>query len=425
MSGEDQSFNVVVVGAGPAGLMAAIAAAGQGARVLICERAARPGRKLLASGGGRCNVTNSLDVPAFSARFGETKKYVQKSLRAFGIDDILAFFAAASTPLSCADGMHYFPESNQSVQVLNALLDTARNRGVVLRRNSEIRSIEIEGGSVRGVKDANEFIASRSVVLACGGRSYPKLGGTPAGYRLAETCGHEVVTPVPALVGLVTKEAWPAECAGVTLENATVRIGTAGSAGSREDGSVLFTHRGLSGPAVLNLSGRVARILLEKPEVEMRLIPGAERDGGVWDRRLQDFTRSSGKRHLSNCLREYLPGKLADQLVIQAGAPSDCRAADLSRSVRHALSRILAEGIPLTAVSSEGWDEAMVTSGGVSFQNIDSKTLGSLKAAGLFFAGEILNCDGPCGGFNITWALSSGYCAGVAAAARVGSYRGT
>ena len=277
--------HVLIVGAGPAGLMAAIAAAGRGARAVVREQLDRPGAKLLASGGGRCNLTNTADEAAFVAAFGRQGRFILPALRAFGPAALRRFLADRGVPTGAADGFRVLPRSGRAADVLNALLDECGRLGVTVRCGTPVTGLLLSGGltasavqvppavptvRVCGVVAGGREIAADAVIVAAGGAGWPELGGTGGGYALARQAGHALVEPSPSLVGLVTVEPWPRSCAGVSLPQARVWIdapatgrgaGRARGRAAARRGEVLLTHEGVSGPAVLDLSGDVAEML--------------------------------------------------------------------------------------------------------------------------------------------------------------------
>jgi len=433
---------MVVVGAGPAGLLAAITAAeSRRAGILVLEQLDHPGAKLLASGGGRCNLTNTLPPDAFAERFGRQGRFIQPALAAFGPDALRRFLDSLGVPTHAPDGVHVYPAGDSAAAVRKALLARARDLGVALRLGVCAAALDIRGDALRGLATSDGPLAARTVVLATGGRGYPALGGSDSGYLLARQAGHTLVEPTPALVPLVTRESWPGTLAGLSLEGVRVRIdlpGRSRRAGSAS-GAVLFTHRGLSGPAILDLSGDVARVLRDRREVPLRLdlAPGtsaedwlarfdawAERDARKSLRTLLSDQGKRGREYFagtalrvlrtkySRPLFPHVPRAMADCLCRLADVDPAARPGQVSRPVRRALAGLLT-ALPLTVVATEGWDRAMVTRGGVALKEVDPKRLASRRLAGLFFAGELLDLDGPSGGFNLQWAFSSGRLAGL------------
>jgi predicted Rossmann fold flavoprotein len=427
---------VVIVGAGPAGLMAAIAAAEGGARVAVCEHLDRPGVKLLATGGGRCNLANTSDSDTLMARFGRHGRFMAPALARMDGSKLRAFFAALGVPTAAPDGFHVFPESNSARSVLDALLGRMDALGVTRVTGAEVTGLSLDHGRLAGVETSQGLFRSSRVVVATGGKGYPQLGATGTGYRLAEQAGHRIVPPVPGLVPLVTAERWVEGVAGVTIPEAEVWIDLPRRRGAKSAGPLLFTHRGLSGPAVLDLSADVASLLAfplsrshastlprshasEAPTVPIRvnLTPATPAD--AWAARFDAWQHAHGKRLLRTLLAEHLPASLAAELCRLAGASAEARAAEVTSAQRRTLAAAIT-GLPFTVAATEGFQNAVVTRGGVSLQEVDPRTLQSKRLGGLFFAGEVLDLDGPCGGYNLQWAFASGHLAGRSAASGEG-----
>jgi len=408
---------VVVIGAGPAGLMAAIQAARAGARVALVEQLTRAGAKLLATGGGRCNLTNTLPQADFVARFGRQGRFMLPALHALDSHALCRFLDERGVPTASPDGFHVFPTSNQASDVLAALLRECATLGVELRRGSKAVGLCLANAAVTGVALDGETLPCDRVVVAAGGKSYANLGGTGGGYALADQAGHAIVPPVPALAALDTREAWPGECAGITMPAVRLCIDLPAHRRRAREGDLLFTHTGLSGPAAIDLAGDVAQLLEERESAPLRLQLLPEVSEAAWRERFERWRRDSGRKHLRNLLSRHLPQKLADVACAQAGAVANVRAAELPKKAMNALAAWLAAA-PLTATATAGFDKAMATRGGVALKQVNPKTLQSKLVAGLYFAGEVLDLDGPCGGYNLQWAFSSGYLAGCSCARR-------
>ena len=401
----------LVVGAGPAGLLAAIAAAELGRRVVLLEQLPRPGVKLLATGGGRCNLTNTLPPDEFPARFGRHGRFILPALDAFGPDALRRFLHSLGVPTAAPDGLHVFPVSDSAADVRRALVRRARELGVRLCLATTADALWIEGDALRGIQTSRGRVAANAVILATGGKGYPDLGATGSGYALAREAGHSIVEPTPALVSLVTRETWPRELAGLALSPAGVRIDLAGRPPACITGDLLFTHTGLSGPAVLDLSGDVAVLLRDRSEVPLRLDLAPRTTRADWLARFDSWPLSEGRKTIRTLLAAHFPRALADVLCRLAGLDPATRPAQVSRPARRTLAGLLT-ALPLTVTATEGWDRAMITRGGVALKEVDPQTLRSRLVPGLAFAGEILDLDGPSGGFNLQWAFSSGHLAG-------------
>jgi len=298
-----------------------------------------------------------------------------------------------------ADGFHVFPASNSARTVLSALLRRAAELHVTMAVASEVTGLILTSGRMTGVRTVAGPVRAAGVILATGGKSYPELGATGTGYRLAQEAGHTVVPPVPGLVPLVLASGWAQGLAGVSLPEVQVWRDLPRQRGARRRGPLLFTHRGLSGQAVLDISADVATLLAEQATVPLRVNLAPDTTPQEWSARFDLWQRSEGKRLLKKLLAEHLPASLAAALCEQAGA-GQVRAAEVPQTSREKLLTLLTQ-LPLTVVGTEGFEHAMVTRGGVTLKEVDPHTLESRKAKGLFFAGEVLDLDGPCGGYNL------------------------
>ncbi|MDD4891159.1 MAG: aminoacetone oxidase family FAD-binding enzyme [Phycisphaerae bacterium] len=412
------SPQIVIVGGGPAGLAAAIAAAQSGARVVVCEQLDRPGVKLLATGGGRCNITNTLGRDEFIAAFGRQGRFIDPALDAMDNAGLRAFLATLGVPTATdPDGLHVYPASQQAVTVQSALWRRCRELGVETRTGVRVARLLMTDGKVAGVQTDGGEIAAGRVILASGGRGYPELGGCGVGYDLAGQAGHKIVTPTPALVPLTTAEHWTRPLAGLSLDCVRVRIDLPRQSAAGVVGEMIFTHHGISGPVVLDLSGDVAALLdRTKEPVPLRMDLSGGVQAAEWHRRLDRWNRDDGAKMLRTMLSRDVPHRLAEALIPEAGLPLDVRCSQASRARRDALVGLLTDA-PLTVTATEGFRRAMVTRGGVTLKQVDPHTLQSRLLPGLFFAGEVLDLDGPSGGFNLQWAFSSGHLAGASAAA--------
>jgi len=406
-----EAADVLIVGAGPAGLMAAIAAAERGRRAVVLEQLQRPGAKLLASGGGRCNLANTLPAAEFMARFGRQGRFMQPALAAMDSAGLRRFLEALGVATHAPDGFHVYPVSDSAVTVQSALWRRARALGAEVRLGVRVAGLWMEAGRLRGLETSAGRVGARQVIVATGGRGYPALGGGAAGYDLARQAGHTVVEPTPALVPLVVREAWVRSCAGASLPCACVRIVVAGEPRAGVAGEVLFTHTGLSGPVILDLSGDVAALLRKQESVPLLLDLAPGTTPAQWRRRLEEWRESDPRKTVVGLLDRHLPRSLASAVAALAGIGPMVRPTQVTVRSRDLVTKLLT-ALPLTVTGTGGWDRAMVTRGGVSLKEVDPRTLAGKRLPGLAFAGEVLDLDGPSGGFNLQWAFSSGYLAG-------------
>lgn len=410
-----ESFDVAVVGGGAAGLMAAATAAKTGARIEIFERLDTPGRKLGATGGGRCNLTRNTAADEIMAAFGKHGRFMAPALDKLEPSGICRHFAGLGVPTASEDGVHVFAASGRAGDLVDALQKDCRKQHVMIRTGVRVTKLLVEDGMIRGLEADGQRVRTRAVILATGGCSYPNLGSDGSGHALARDAGHKITKPAPALVPLLSAEQWVGTLAGIVLP---MRLWVQNSKpGSRRitEGPVLFTHTGISGPAALDLSGDVA-IALERGETTLCAQPAPGQDANAWAIRLEKAAKSNGGRGtLRATLATAMPARLADALLERECMNGKTRLAELSNVNRRRLTAMLG-ALPIRIRDTEGWGRAMVTRGGVRLKEVRPETLASRLVKGLYFAGEILDLDGPCGGYNLTWAFSSGYLAGYAAA---------
>ncbi len=408
------SYDICVIGGGASGLMAALSASSRSAGVIVVERMKRPGLKLLATGGGRCNITNALEAKQFCARFGDQSNFVRHAVSAFDNNALRDFFTRIGVPTESPDGFHFFPKSNDSRDVLNALLTELRRKSATLITDARVLSISMLEDCFVVTTEPGNQLYSKSIILATGGKSYPSLGSDRSGYDIARSLGHKIVLPLPALSALFVRERWVAGCAGAVVKSAVITVTGSPKSGREYKGDVLFTHTGISGPAVLDCSGEVSQVIAEKgsAEVCVKFVSDLNFEGAV--RLLNDARSDSGRRLIKNILDNLLPSSVANAICEECGA----HGATLSQLTANSRDRIAAMLVAakFSIVRTSDWSEAIVTKGGVARNEVSPKTLESRLVPKLYFAGEVLDVDGPCGGYNLQWAFSSGFVAGRASA---------
>ena len=404
---------IVVVGAGPAGMMAAAAAAECGGRVLLLEKMPRVGRKMMITGKGRCNVTSADEIPDIIKNIVGNGRFLNSSLRAFDNADVMAFFEGLGVPLKTERGNRVFPESDCAADVVDAMLRYLRDHGVEIRTNAAVSDICIEGGRVCGVRLADGTqIDAVAVILATGGASYPATGSTGDGYALARAAGHTVTEIFPALVPLVTSDGWVKDVQGLSLRNVRASLYHAGRKEQDFFGEMLFAHFGVTGPIILQLSRRASELLAagqEELELRLNLKPALTHEK-LRERVERDFATYERKQ-LRNAMIDLLPKRLIEPVLNAAQIPSERFAQQVSAKERERLVHTL-QSLPLTVTGTRPIAEAIVTAGGVATREIDPRTMESKIVKHLYFVGELVDVDAYTGGYNLQAAFSMGHAAG-------------
>lgn len=402
-------WDVVVIGAGAAGLLAATRAAERGRHTLLLEKNRRPGVKILMSGGTRCNLTHSTDDRGIVEAFGPAGRFLHSPLASLSVQDTIDLFESEGVATKVEETGKVFPVSNRAADVLDALLRRLERSGAVLALGEPVLGIEkIDPGFT--ITTAARAVSAGRVILTSGGQSYPGSGTTGDGYAFAARLSHTIIPPRPALAPLTTSAPWVPTLRGVTVADAAVRIMEGGRLLASRRGSLLFAHFGLSGPVVLDVSRVVSGH--ERPgelHVEIDLLPTTtEAD---LDDELRREATTSGRKQLAGVLAHHLPRRLAETILTLAGLSMDRKAAALPRSDRAKLvERVKHLEVPVTGTL--GFKKAEVTAGGVNLAEVDSRTMQSKRVPGLYIAGEVLDLDGPIGGYNFQAAFSTGWLAG-------------
>ena len=406
--------DVLVVGGGAAGMMAALFAARAGASVTLLEKNDKLGRKVYITGKGRCNLTNDCSRDEFLAQVPRNPRFLYSALSFFAPADMMSLLEQAGCPVQVQRGRRVFPMSEKASDVTRALQSCLRAAGVTVRLGVSVSSLEISDQRISGVRLAGgQILRADSVIVCTGGLSYPSTGSTGDGYRFAAETGHTVVSPVPVLVGLETEESWPRTLQGLSLRNVTLTLSDGRKTLYSELGEMLFTHFGISGPIVLEASCHLpdppagARLALD-------LKPGLTADQ-LDARLLRDFA-AAGKKMLRTELLSLLPSRLADLFPELCGLPPSLPCSQVTAEQRRRLGAML-KSLPLKVRSPRPLEEAIVTRGGVSIRNIEPGTMRSRLFPNLFFAGEVMDVDAHTGGYNLQIAWSTGALAGASAAA--------
>lgn len=404
-------FDGIVIGGGPAGMMAAITAAQSGAKVLLLDKNDRLGRKLLITGKGRCNVTNDCSAQQVLQNTPRNGKFLYSVMAAFPPESTMAFFRANGCPLKTERGQRVFPESDKSQSVLDALLRQLRQLGVCIQ-TGKVERIMTQDGKVSGVKTNQGKLGCHWVILATGGASYPATGSTGDGYRMAKELSHTILEPQGSLVPL---EASGDDCPrmqGLSLRNVGVKLlNPKGKTVYQDFGELLFTHFGVSGPTVLSASAHIGKGEGWKLRIDLK--PALE-ERKLDDRILRDLEMYQN-RSMENALTDLLPRSMIPVVLDRIGADHNSQANAFTKASRRALVETL-KGFDIEIIGKRPVAEAIITSGGVKVSEIDPKTMQSKLVPGLYFAGEVIDCDAYTGGFNLQIAWATGYAAGKAAA---------
>jgi predicted Rossmann fold flavoprotein len=413
----EEQFDVVVIGAGPAGMMAAIRAAQKGARVALVDKKEEPGRKLLMAGNGRCNITqDENNIVELSNRY-KNGRFLLSAFGVFRPDNVRELFAKWGVPTKVEKNGRVFPMSDKGQDVLGALINAAKKHGITFLYKSHVVDFSLNSDQeIVKIKLKKLELFPKNVIIATGGMSYPATGSMGDGYEWAAKMGHKIVEPQAALVPIKTTDDWAAELQGVSASSVSMAIVQHGKKKFTDSGDIMFAHFGLSGPLALNMSREIGKILA-KDESEIKLyldfkpyLSIEQLDEIV----RRDFERNADKK-LSNCLSDVFSSKLLDFLLRYSGLDLEKHAAKISRKERLYLVNLF-KRLEMHVDGLFGFERAMVTSGGVSTKEIDSKTMKSKIVKNLFFAGEVIDVDGPTGGYNLQLSWSTGFLAGDNAA---------
>ena len=408
------SKKVLVVGAGAAGLIAAGTAAENGAGVTLLEKNQRVGRKIMITGKGRCNLTNNCDVQTFINNVPVNGRFLYSAINRFTPSDTMSFFEGLGLELKTERGNRVFPMSDRAVDVVDALRDYVSDSGVKIVSDAA-QALIIENGELIGVKCENRSYYADSVIICCGGKSYPLTGSTGDGYIFAKQAGHTVTELKPSLVPLESSDPECKSMQGLALKNVSLKIIDKNSNKElySDFGEMLFTHFGISGPMVLSASSHIRDIPPDTYTAVIDLKPAL--DSEQLDRRLQNEFRANSNKDVSNSFSKLLPKKIIIPVLKRWGVPFDKKCNAVTREERHRLCDIL-KGYTIPISGFRPIEEAIVTSGGVKTGEINPKTMESKLVSGLYFAGEVIDCDAYTGGFNLQIAWSTGRLAGENAA---------
>ena len=401
-------YDVIIIGGGPAGLMAAYYAALNGNTVALLEKNPRCGRKLDITGKGRCNLTNNCDNQTFLQNVIANPRFLMSALSRFNTQDTMAFFESLGVPLKTERGNRVFPESDKATDISSALIQAVENMGVTILQRKAV-ALLTDNGKIKGVRCLKEDMLAKKVIIACGGASYPRTGSDGSGFDLAASVGHNITPIRPSLVPLVSKNKICTQAMGLSLKNVGISFYKNGKKLYSEQGEMMFAHFGVTGPVILSASAH----LQNQYPCEMRIDLKPALDEKTLDKRLlRDFAEIPNKE-LKNAFSALLPAKLIEPFIALTGIPPETRLNSLTKEQRLTILTLL-KNLPLTIIGTRPIEEAIVTGGGVDCNELNPKTMESKLISNLYFAGEVIDLDAYTGGFNLQIAFSTGYAAGNA-----------
>ncbi len=420
---------VIVIGGGPAGMFAAYFAAKNGHKVTLLEQNEKLGKKLYITGKGRCNITNASDMEELFKNVCSNPKFLYSAFYSYTNDQVVEFFEGYGLRTKIERGNRVFPVSDHSSDVIATLSKALKDVGVEVKLYSKVREILTSHAAVNAdvitntdkqvnsvsavagvVLESGERLQADAVVLATGGISYPSTGATGDGYRFAEQLNHKIVEPTPSLVPFETKEDWVRELQGLSLKNVSIKIVNGRKILYEDFGEMLFTHFGVSGPMILSASAAMKpEWFKEKPIAYIDLKPAL--DVETLDKRiLREFDEAKNKQY-KNSIQKLLPGKMVPVIIELSGIDPEKKVNEISKEERRSLVNLL-KALPITITGLRGWNEAIITKGGISVKDVNPSTMESKKTKNLYICGEVLDVDAMTGGFNLQIAWSTGYLAG-------------
>ncbi|MEA3330704.1 MAG: NAD(P)/FAD-dependent oxidoreductase [Campylobacterota bacterium] len=407
----NHTYNLIVIGAGAAGMIAAITSAKRGKSVLLLEKLPKIGVKLKATGGGRCNLTNTLSNEEFMTHFGRDGRFMQDALGAFDYRDLRDFFTQIGVQTHVPDGFRVFPTSHNSSTIITALENEMQKLGIEVRCSHKVERILYEKHQIIGVKSTCHTFYTANVIVATGGLGYPTLGAEGDGYSMATELGHKVTKLYPAMMPLKTRESWVKNCRADTMAKVEIKVDIKKHKKLRAKGDLIFTTNGIRGPVVLDFAREITPLLQRYGEVPLLL----NLTKGMNEEQITNHIKSEVSKNPSAMIVEHLstllPRAISTELCLLLDINPHAKHKTIEGIKRAKLIQLLA-WTPLTITGDDGFKMAMITRGGINLKEIDPKTMQSKIIKGLYFCGEVMNLDGPCGGYNLQWSFSSGYLAG-------------
>ncbi|MAD43315.1 MAG: aminoacetone oxidase family FAD-binding enzyme [Arcobacter sp.] len=405
------NYDVIVIGSGGAGMIASITARKQGKKVLLLEKLPALGAKLKATGGGKCNLTNTLSSEEFMNSFGRNGRFMTTAIDMLNRDSLIEFFLSIGVQTDTKDGFRIFPVTHNSSTIIKALEKELNSLRVEIECNQSVQKLLMSENRISGVQTQDTIFNAPNVIVATGGLGFPVLGANGDGYEFAKELGHKITDLYPAMLPVYTKETWVANCTADTIAKAIVRIDLKKAKKLKAVGDLIFTSKGLRGPVILDFSREITPLLEKYDEVPLliNMVKGKNEDEVL--QIVKKHASSNPDSNVLDNVSSLLPLSVAKELCQIVNADISKKFKDQNGEVRNNLIKIITN-TPLTVVDSVGFKKAMITRGGVTLKEIDPTTMKSKLVDGLYFCGEVMDLDGPCGGFNLQWSFSSGNLAG-------------
>ena len=406
-----KEYDLIVIGAGAAGMMAAITAAKEKKSVLLLEKLSQIGAKLKATGGGRCNLTNTLSNEDFMAKFGRDGRFMQNALAELDYKALIEFFDKIGVDTHAPDGFRVFPTSHSSSTIISALESEMQNLHVEVICSQKVEQILHSESHITGVKTQNNTFSTSNVIVATGGLGYPVLGAEGDGYEMAKDLGHDVTELSPAMMPLKTKENWVKNCRADTIPKVDMKVDMKKHKKLRANGDLIFTKSGIRGPVVLDFAREITPLISKYGEVPILINLTKGMNEEQLTKHLKDSLSDNTQLNMLELTCTLLPEAISLELLHLADINPQDKYSKVSGVNKARLISLLA-WTPLTITGHDGFKMAMITRGGINLKEINPKTMQSKIIDGLYFCGEVMNLDGPCGGYNLQWSFASGYLAG-------------
>jgi predicted Rossmann fold flavoprotein len=405
-----KTYDVIIIGAGASGLIASIIAKLDNKEVLLVEQMPNIGTKLKATGGGRCNLTNKLPQNTFIEHFGKNGRFIQDALNTFSQQNLIEFFESLGIKTDAKDGFRVFPIGHNSQTIIDAFKNKLSQLDIKLQLNCAISSVS-KNDDIFLVSSKTDKYFSRNLIIATGGLGYAKLGATGDGYNIAKQFGHTITQLAPAMMPLKTKESWVKNCKANTIPKTTIKIDIPKYKKLKASGDLIFTDDGLRGPVVLDFAREISMLLNTYDQVPIKINLTKGKNQEQIYQHLKSNSISHPNKNILQILQTLIPKSVAIEFLKLLKIDPTIKYNKIKGDKKEQLVQILTS-TPFTIIGHNGFKQAMITRGGISLKEIDPKTMQSKLTKGLYFCGEVIDIDGPCGGYNLQWAFSSGYLAG-------------